>query len=469
MPLWTRYSKAGSSVRATHSSLEHAPHTFADDDESNFFVPTKRLKGKNYREAADVAESRKKETIEAKPKKAAKPAVKKEPPAKSSTIKKPAVSPRTGLAVEVVIPVRKASSRAAPIEISDSEEESDAPKPRRRRIARKASIPSDDDDNVSEEEVKPKGKRGAKKAPAKRSAKAKKTEDSDYEDQSAGESESDAGSVAESSDDDDVPKKAVKRKPQAKAPKRKSKGNSSDATTPPVTDDSEAMSVDESSTASSKTQTKPKTKATSNKRKAAAEDDDGRPAKKQKRREDTDPWKLRSPAVRRDWTQMRAPPLEMFHFARKVVDEYTYLDGKIHSMVTNVTAARHWVLSGTPPIHDFGALKTISAFLNLHLGVDDDGEGQSTQVKKRKREQTGECVCGYGLRVFSDVLAAVEKFHSFREVHSLEWHAHRHELGQSFLDRFVRQVSPRLSGAWIATERNSRTSPRSTRSPRRWR
>lgn len=36
---------------------------------------------------------------------------------------------------------------------------------------------------------------------------------------------------------------------------------------------------------------------------------------------------------------------------------------------------------------------------------------------------------------------AVEKFHSFREVHSLEWHAHRHALGQKFLDRFVRQVS----------------------------
>ena len=33
----------------------------------------------------------------------------------------------------------------------------------------------------------------------------------------------------------------------------------------------------------------------------------------------------------------------------------------------------------------------------------------------------------------------VEKFHSFREVHSLEWHAHRHELGQRFLDQFVRQ------------------------------
>lgn len=35
--------------------------------------------------------------------------------------------------------------------------------------------------------------------------------------------------------------------------------------------------------------------------------------------------------------------------------------------------------------------------------------------------------------------AAVERFHSFREVHSLEWHTHRHTVGQAFLDQFVRQ------------------------------
>lgn len=348
-------------------------------------MPTKRLKGKNYREAATIAESGKKQAPEAKPKKAAKQAVKKEAPEELSTIKKPATSLRTGLTVEVVIPVRKASSSAAPTETSDAEEESDAPRPRRRRIARKLSIPSEDD--VSEEEVKPKVNRGAKKAPAKRSAKVKKTADSDYEASSDGVSESEAESVADSSDDDvPKPKKVVKSKAKAKAPSKKGRGTSSDATTPPMTEDSEAMSVDDSSTKVSSTKAKPK--AATKKRKA--EDDDARPAKKQKRREDTDPWKLRSPAVRREWSQMRAPPLEMFHFARKVVDEYTYLDGKIHSMVTNITAERHWVLSGTPPIHDFGALKTISAFLNLHLGVDDDGEGQSIQVKKRKREQTGE-------------------------------------------------------------------------------
>ncbi|EGN96836.1 hypothetical protein SERLA73DRAFT_93465 [Serpula lacrymans var. lacrymans S7.3] len=141
-----------------------------------------------------------------------------------------------------------------------------------------------------------------------------------------------------------------------------------------------------------------------------------------KKRKDTDPWGLESAAVKKDWTQMRAPPLETFYFSRVVVDEYTYLEGKVHSLVTKLTAERRWVLSGTPPIHDFGAVKTIAAHLNLHLGIDDDGEGQSVMIKKRRREQT-----------------AVEKFHSFREVHSTEWHAHRHQLGQNFLDHFVRQ------------------------------
>ena len=79
----------------------------------------------------------------------------------------------------------------------------------------------------------------------------------------------------------------------------------------------------------------------------------------------------------------------MFHFERLVIDEYTYLDGKILQLVQKLTASRRWVLSGTPPIHDFASLKTIAAFLDIHLGVDDDGEGQSAQVKKRKRDQTG--------------------------------------------------------------------------------
>jgi len=43
-------------------------------------------------------------------------------------------------------------------------------------------------------------------------------------------------------------------------------------------------------------------------------------------------------------------------------------------------------------------------------------------------------------RYASSFPVAVERFHSFREVHSLQWHAHRHAVGQAFLDHFVRQV-----------------------------
>jgi hypothetical protein len=93
--------------------------------------------------------------------------------------------------------------------------------------------------------------------------------------------------------------------------------------------------------------------------------------------------------VRKNWEQLQAPPLEVFHWARKVIDEYTYLeDAPQLPLIARLTADRHWVLSGTPPIHDFSALKAIAAFMNVHLGVDDDGEGKSDRVKKRLREQT---------------------------------------------------------------------------------
>lgn len=126
------------------------------------------------------------------------------------------------------------------------------------------------------------------------------------------------------------------------------------------------------------------------------ETDESNPKKKMKKetkpkvsRIKADPWKLKSTAVQKDWKKLQAPPLEMFHFHRLVIDEYTYLDGKTHSLITNLQATCRWVLSGTPPVHDFPSLKTIAVFLDIHLGIDDDGEGQSVQVKKRKREQTG--------------------------------------------------------------------------------
>jgi hypothetical protein len=432
-------------------------------------VPTKRLKGKSYRDAVDEDEA-------SKTKNEASPTHSKEtPPTKS---KQPDPS---GLVMEVVIPVHKSTSTSAPSTSSpppttvaasssaaedtgNSDDDSDAPRVRKRRTAvKKAIIISDDEDEDDSDKAQPVVSR-KKPPPAKngRKGKASASSSSDYEAESAGDSTSDSASDSDSasasaetsSSEDDEPKRNSKAKSKKapakskKAPQKSSKKQSAVSTD--RSDDS--MDVDEPATS------KTTAKATAKKRKA---DEDGKqPAKKQKRREETDPWKLESSRVKREWTQMQAPPLEMFHFSRIVVDEYTYLDGKTHSMVTRQTGDRRWVLSGTvsqirlthrlnhslelfmqPPIHDFGALKTISAYLDIHLGIDDEAEGRSAQVRKRTREQTGELSNPKSLAVNLLSHSAVEKFHSFREVHGLEWHANRHKVGQAFLDLFVRQVS----------------------------
>jgi hypothetical protein len=40
--------------------------------------------------------------------------------------------------------------------------------------------------------------------------------------------------------------------------------------------------------------------------------------------------------VLKDWRQMKCPALEMFHFGRIVVDEFTYLSGRDREVVLNL-------------------------------------------------------------------------------------------------------------------------------------
>ncbi|KAF8759594.1 C-5 cytosine-specific DNA methylase [Rhizoctonia solani] len=167
-----------------------------------------------------------------------------------------------------------------------------------------------------------------------------------------------------------------------------------------------------------------KGKAKVPKRKTEEDEDSDSPDKQKKQikekksRVQQDPWGLNTDEVRQDWKQMRSPPLEAFHFKRLVVTNiHTWTAS--HAVVTRLKADNNWVLSGTPPIHDFAAVKTIAVFLGLHLGIDDDSIGTSALVKKRRRNKLS--------------------FHSFRDVRSLEWHIRRHHVAQSFLDQFVRQ------------------------------
>lgn len=377
--------------------------TLAEDAATAAAQQSKRLKGRAYREAAE----------------------RKEAEAKAKPTEKQPVTGRSGRIMEVVIKVspghRSAQngSRISAKDATSSGSDSDAPRKLKPRAAKRRVLVISDEEEASasdfeaehsDEKLKPKKKNSKTSSSRKKAAKSKASRSSDYEDSSAEETPSETEMSAHSSDEASA--KSSKKTRIIKALPKRTKSASASSQVSTTDDDRDIMEVDDPASTRKKKSTKGKTnsqinisndedtdvdamevdgpaikgKKTVTKRKAA--DNATRPAKKQKRTE-SDPWKLESKPVKKDWTQMKAPPLEMFHFMRKVVDEYTYLDGKIHSLATNLTAERHWVLSGTPPIHDFGALKTIAAFLNLHLGVDDDAEGSSAEVKKRRREQTG--------------------------------------------------------------------------------
>ncbi|KAG9313076.1 hypothetical protein JVU11DRAFT_6516 [Chiua virens] len=371
--------------------------------EAQFFVASKRLKGKAYAVAVEKDQEKNLKPI----------SVKEHFPAKPT---------RGGKMPEVVITASASKKRKVEETDDTSDDEDEAPRASRlRRRNTKKPIVMDPDDDASGDDGSDYENTGAADEPDEAHLPSEDEDDlppltrskTSRPKPTPPPSSSEENSVIEISDDDEEEEeKPRKRKATSKTMTSK-KGKAKAATSSSKSND-DSMDVDEPPSSPSSE------KSTGKKRKATSTKD--APAKKQKRREDTDPWRLETVSVGRDWTQMKSPPLEIFHFARIVVDEYTYLRGKVHFMVTKLNADRRWVLSGTPPIHDFGAVKTIAAHLNLHLGIDDDGEGQSAMIKKRIKEQT-----------------KVEAFHSFREVHTREWHAHRHNIGQMFLDMFVRQ------------------------------
>lgn len=139
-----------------------------------------------------------------------------------------------------------------------------------------------------------------------------------------------------------------------------------------------------------------------------------------------DPWGLATRSVQRDYRQMKSPVLEMFKFNRFVIDEYTYLKDKLHKMTMNMKSERRWILSGTPPLEDFMAMKTISVFLGVSLGINDI----PPSLKARKS--------------WFNEFTAVEKFHSFRETKSFAWHTERHRQAERFLKQFMRQNKPEI-------------------------
>ena len=243
----------------------------------------------------------------------------------------------------------------------DDEDEGDRPPPKRAAAKKAQKVVNAINESDTDDAPAPK-----KSAKSKGKTKQVDEEDDDFEDDAV--MEDPESSQAESASEASEPEEGTPDPPKSKAVAKK------------------------------KVEVKPTNKSTtSKKRKSPVSDEEAhkgkgkRPAKKpkvedapKKKRHLSDPWGLRKNETRKDAERMKAPALEMFYWNRVVVDEYTYLNDKSHTMITTLEATHRWVLSGTPPIHDFASVKTIAVFLGLHLGVDDEDEGPTNNRKGDK-------------------------------------------------------------------------------------
>jgi hypothetical protein len=115
----------------------------------------------------------------------------------------------------------------------------------------------------------------------------------------------------------------------------------------------------------------------------------------------------------------------MFHFFMR---RFTYLSKKqdrerLLEFTYNLKSSFRWFLSGTPDHADFNDVSNLARLLGIHLGIDEVLPGVKLSKKYlADRESTG-----------------LESLSHYLESRSLQWHTRRHELCQTFLDKFVRQ------------------------------
>lgn len=139
------------------------------------------------------------------------------------------------------------------------------------------------------------------------------------------------------------------------------------------------------------------TKAASYKKKgdASAEEKTKKPPPKPKQQKSLatdDVWGLNTSNVQKNWTNLKCPPLEFFHFRRLVVDEFSYLGAAYAPdrdiVVRGISADFRWALSGTPPISTFDDVRGMADLLGLHLGVSEPAPDTSKGAKSRQKQWT---------------------------------------------------------------------------------
>nr|KAK5436053.1 hypothetical protein LTR18_009632 [Exophiala xenobiotica] len=123
-----------------------------------------------------------------------------------------------------------------------------------------------------------------------------------------------------------------------------------------------------------------------------------------------------------------APLLHMFHFRRVMVDEFTYVYGKTLLGLLNLSASAKWLLSGTPPIHDYDDVNTMAKLLNTRVSTHNErdgkfGFGKDRAIMRRERSDA-------------------QDFRAFKNVESAAYKYAVYDHAKTFLKMFIRKNKP---------------------------
>ncbi|KAL6244903.1 hypothetical protein RBB50_008431 [Rhinocladiella similis] len=137
------------------------------------------------------------------------------------------------------------------------------------------------------------------------------------------------------------------------------------------------------------------------------------------------------------------PLFHSFHFSRVIVDEFTYVSGKSLLALLKVNAQAKWLLSGTPPIHDYDSVNTMAKLLGTRVATFNEQEGKFGFGKD-------------GTKMVKDKSEAQE-FRSLQNVLSADYTKTMYEHAETFLKTFVRQNKPSTEGIKVTSHNRSFT------------
>lgn len=129
-------------------------------------------------------------------------------------------------------------------------------------------------------------------------------------------------------------------------------------------------------------------------------------------------------ATKLDTSEVDRPLFEMFRFERMIVDEFHLYETRELAAVEAIQADKRWGLDGTPALGDSYDVSRLASLLQIQLPISSDVIGL---MKQRN------------IKTIRSELTAFERFDAMREPPSASKHIRIHEIGQQFLDTFVRR------------------------------